>query len=267
MTHQTAQDGVTTAMEEEIRRAYHDLEGRMKALAEADGHVYLPNPEPTTRVDYILIAMEPSLGHWARSGSEARVKVGSGFRNFLVDMEPMLLHFSVRRFLCDKGQHYHITDFSKGAMLVKQAGGLRADRYKRWYGLLMEEIDLISAPGARVIAVGKAVAENLTLHEFLRDFTTVIHYSPLASSSRTARLIGREAGFRKFESSLSLEDVLVTAQEVLAESRVPAGIYQEALTRLGRSQLTESRRKLVYGYKLDFEAIKAARRREAPFLA
>jgi hypothetical protein len=117
-------------MEEDIRRAYCDLERRMKALAESDGYVYLPNPEPTTRVDYILISMEPSLGHWARSALEARVRVASGFRNFLCDIEPMLLHFSVRRFLCQKGQHYHITDFSKGAMLVKQAGVARGDRYE-----------------------------------------------------------------------------------------------------------------------------------------
>jgi len=45
-------------------------------------------------------------------------------------------------------------------------GAARADRYQRWYGLLKEEIDLIAAPGARVIAVGKAVAEHLSLREF-----------------------------------------------------------------------------------------------------
>ena len=170
----------------------------------------------------------------------------------------MLLHFSVRRFLCENGQHYHITDFSKGAMLVKEAGVARADRYKRWYGLLKEEIDLIAAPRASVIAVGKAAAEHLGVHEFPRGITTVIHYSPLASRSRTARLAGHEDRFREFESSLSFEEVLATAQEVLAESRVPAEIRKEAFTRLARSQLTESRRKLVYCYKLDFEAIRSA---------
>jgi hypothetical protein len=206
--------------------------------------------------------MEPSLGHWARSVAKAREKVASGFRNFLTDIEPMLLHFSVRRFLCEKGQHYHITDFSKGAMLVKQASAARADRYKRWYGLLKEEIDLVAAPDARVIAVGKAAAEHLSLRKFPREVTTVIHYSPLASKARTARLAGHEARFREFESSLSLNDVLATAQEVLTESKVPPEIYEEALTRLARSQLTESRSKLVYCYKLDFEAIKAAPRRD-----
>ena len=43
---------------------------------------------------------------------------------------------------------------------------------------------------------------------------------------------------------------------------MPPEIYKEAFTRVARSQLTESRRKLVYCYKLDFEAIKAAPRRD-----
>jgi hypothetical protein len=255
-------------MEEETTRAYRDLDRRMQALAESDGDVYLPNPEPLARVDYILICMEPSLGHWARSKEQARARVASGFRNFLADIEPMLLHFSVRRFLCEEGQRYHITDFSKGAMLGKHAGAVRVDRYDRWYALLQEEIDLIAAPGACVIAVGKAVAEHLRRREFPREVTPVIHYSPLAGRARSARLEGHEDGFRAFGSSISSKDVLATAHEVLEESGVPPEIYREALTRVARSQLSESRRKLVYCYKLDFEAMKAGPRRDpAAFLA
>jgi len=229
----------------------------MKALAESDGHVYLPNPEPTERVDYILICMEPSLGGWARSAAEARDKVASGFRNFITDIEPMLLHFSVRRFLCERGQRYHITDFSKGAMLVKDAATARADRYTRWYDLLKEEIDLLAEPGARVIAVGNAAAKHLRRRGFPRKVSTVVHYSPLAGMARAARLSGHEAGFREFESSISMQDVLEIAREVLDESKVPQEIREESLARLARNELTESRRKLVYRYKLDFEAIKA----------
>lgn len=244
-------------MEEQFRSAYRDLERRMKALAESDGDVYLPNPEPTAPVDYIMICMEPSLGHWARSAEDARARVASGFRNFLAAMEPMLLHFSARRFLCENGQRYHITDFSKGAMLVEHAGPARADRYDRWYALLQEEIDLVAAPGACIIAVGKSVAEHLARREFPREVTPVIHYSPLAAGARTARLEGHQDRFREFERSISSEDVLATAREVLDESGVPTEIYNEALTRVARSQLSESRRKLVYCYKLDFEAMKA----------
>ena len=244
-------------MTNEFRRSYRDLERRMKLLAESDGDVYLPTPEPTALVDYILICMEPSLGHWARSADEARARVGAGFRNFLDGIEPMLLHFSVRRFLCGDGQRYHITDFSKGAMLVKHAGAVRADRYDRWYALLQEEIELIAAPSARVIAVGKVVAEHLNRRAFPREVRSVIHYSPLAGRARTARLEGDEDRFYEFARSLSLKNVLATAQEVLDESGVPLEICNETLTRLARSTLSESRCRLVYCYKLAFEAMKA----------
>ena len=241
----------------EFIRAYRDLDQRMKALAESNGDVYLPNPEPTGPVDYIFVCKEPSLGRWARSAEEARAKVASGFRNFLAGLEPMLLHFSTRRFLCNSGQLYHITDFSKGAMLVEHAGKARTDRYDKWYALLQEEIDLVASPGARVIAVGKAVAENLRRQGFQRKVTQVIHYSQLASSVRIARLKGHEDRFREFAHSISSQDILSTTREVLEESRVPPAIFNEAFLIVARSQLSESRRKLVYCYKLDFEAIRA----------
>jgi hypothetical protein len=77
----------------------------------------------------MLICMQPSFGGWARSADEARARVDAGFRNFLAGLEPMLLHFCVRRFLWVSDQGYYITDLSKGAMLVKRAGVARAERY------------------------------------------------------------------------------------------------------------------------------------------
>jgi len=112
--------------------AYRELEDLMTALEEADGDVYLPNAEPEGPVDYVLICMEPSLGRWAPSADDARAKVWAGFRNFLASIETAILHYCVQRYLCDATQKYHITDFSKGAMLVQRAGTKRAERYDRW---------------------------------------------------------------------------------------------------------------------------------------
>lgn len=73
----------------------------MKALAEADGDVCLPNPEPSGLVDYVFICMEPSLGGWAKNGDEARAKVAAGFRNFVyLDRGTLALHFAIREYLC-----------------------------------------------------------------------------------------------------------------------------------------------------------------------
>lgn len=251
---------VRTPMQNDFERAYRALEQRMRTLAESDGDVYLPNPEPTGPVDYVLICMEPSLGHWAQSAHHARQKVLSGFRNFLAGMEPMLLHFAVRSYLCESGKRYHITDFSKGAMLVTHASRNRTVRYDRWYALLQKEIDLVATPDARIIAVGKTVAEQLRRHKFRRNVSQVLHYSPLASRARNTRLEGHEHGFAKFARSLSLEDVLKTALKVLDEARLPPAIYKEARSIVRESQLSESRKKLVYTYKLDFEALKTCPR-------
>lgn len=57
-----------------FRASYADLEARMKALAEADGDVFLPNIGPPGPVEYVFICMEPSLGRWARSPAEAKAK-------------------------------------------------------------------------------------------------------------------------------------------------------------------------------------------------
>jgi hypothetical protein len=135
-------------LDEGFRTAYRELEERMRALAMADGDVYLPNLEPQSSVHYVLICMEPSLGRWARSADEASSKVKAGFRNFVSSIEDFILHFSIRRYLCGPEQRYHITDLSKGAMLVDRAGLARVQRYDRWYALLQEEIELVAAPSA-----------------------------------------------------------------------------------------------------------------------
>jgi hypothetical protein len=70
-----------------FRRRLRALESRFRALAERDRDVYLPNLMPTGPVDYVLIAMEPSLGRWARSPTDASVKIAAGFRNFMWSLE------------------------------------------------------------------------------------------------------------------------------------------------------------------------------------
>jgi hypothetical protein len=83
-------------IDEGFRTAYRKLEARVKALAEADGNVFLPNPEPLAPVDYIFVCMEPSLGRWASSPDETRSKVEAGFRNFMSSIEDFILHFCIQ---------------------------------------------------------------------------------------------------------------------------------------------------------------------------
>lgn len=244
-----------------FRSRYHDLERRMRALAEADGDIYLPNAEPTLPVDFILIAMEPSLGRWARSAEQARAKIDAGFRNFLVSLETSLLHFSVQRYLCAEGERYHITDFSKGAMYVHRANIDRVRRYDRWYPLLQEELELCAKPGATIVAVGKVVAEQLERRGFSRTFIQVLHYSNQAGPSRNAGIKGRDEEFRAFRTSITLDAVVEAARIAADRARAPEWLREDVLSALTKkSDLSESSLKLIFNYKLAFEAERVARR-------
>jgi hypothetical protein len=251
-------------IDEGFRAAYRELEARMKVLAEADGDVFLPNPEPVGPVEYVFVCMEPSLGRWARFADEARSKVEAGFRNFLSSIEDFILHFCIQQYLCAPTQRYHITDLSKGAMSVERAGVARTQRYDRWYGLLVEELDLVATPGAGIFAVGNAVAQHLERRAFPRPFTKVLHYSGLAVRARAAGIVGHEDRFEAFRSSVSLKRVLATAEDVLMGSAVPASFRDETLTRLAKSQLSKSRQQLIFNYKLAFEAMGSSGRTWLP---
>lgn len=224
----------------------------MKVLAEGDDDVFLPNPEPLGPVKYVFICMEPSLGRWARSPEEARAKVETGFRNFVYSIEDFILHFCIRQFLCKPAERYHITDLSKGAMLVKRANIARSQRYDRWFPLLIQELDLVASSGAGIFAVGGAVAQHLERRAFPRPITRVIHYSGQAARARAAGIVGHKESFDRFRSSLSLDLVLATADDVLRTS-VPANFRDEALARLSRGRLSESQQQLIFNYKLAFE--------------
>ena len=243
--------------DEKFDVAYQALENRMKKLAEADGDVFLPNPQPDSPVHYVLICMEPSLGRWARSEDEARSKVEAGFRNFLSSIEVLILHFCARRYLCAPAERYHITDLSKGAMLVNRAGSSRYERYDRWYPLLEDEINLVATPNAGIVAVGKVVSDYLKQKPFKRSFTRIIHYSGQAGQARNEGIVGREDRFQAFKDSVSLEDLIATAEDVLRESRVPANFRDETLSRLAKRQLTTSSKKLIFNYKVSFESMQS----------
>jgi hypothetical protein len=226
----------------------------MKALAEADGDVFWPNPEPLCRVDYIFVCMEPSL----RPGSadKVRASIEAGARCFVNSLEDFLLHFSIRRYLCKPNERYHITDWSKGGMPVKGAGVDRARRYDKWYPLLLEEVDLVATSDGRVFAVGRDVEWHLRRLAFPRHVTPLIHYSPLAGAARASGIIGHEDDFEQFRASVSLDLVLATAREALNES-VPPSVRDETLGRLALQQLTVSRQKLIFNYKLVFDGLGA----------
>jgi hypothetical protein len=199
--------------------------------------------------------MEPSLGEWARNRDDAESRLKAGFRNFLDGYETMILHFAIRNYLCRKNQRYHITDLSKGAMLVRDAEKDPIQRYKNWYPLLIEEIELVASDHGIVFAVGSKVAQFLKKQNFPRPATRLIHYSDRAASHRDIIVQEHEENFKLFQSTVTQEDFLDNAKDVIESSRVPYVISERALGRLHRRNLTLSRLKLMFNYKLSFDAV------------
>ncbi|MCS4139528.1 hypothetical protein GGQ13_002983 [Salinibacter ruber] len=230
---------------------YRDLEDLMRTLAEEEGDVFVPSPEPEGPVQYLFICMEPSLG--GRSAQEVHDRIEAGARNFLNSVEDFILHFCARRYLCDSGERYHVTDVSKGAMPVSSAGANRRERYDRWYSLLKEEIDLVGASDAHCYAVGKSVDEFLSERDFQWPFTYLLHYSPQAARARNKGIEGNEDRFETFQETVSADDVLSVAEQTLEASSVPSRFQEEALSRLEERGLTPSQKKLIFNYRLAFE--------------
>ena len=90
-----------------------------------------------------------------------------------------------------------MTDVSKGAMLVKNAGSSREQRFKDWYPLLQREIGIVGKPDATIIAIGKVVKELLD-HETGQSVDRVLHYSPVAAAHRKREADRDPKGFQEF---------------------------------------------------------------------
>ena len=95
-------------------------------------------------------------------------------------------------------------------MLVERAGVARTQRYDRWYGLLVEELDLVAMSGTGIFAVGNAVAQHLERRAFPRPFTKVIHYSGLAQLRHEEdrdwdKTFGFSSGSRKVCTTFSVQ--------------------------------------------------------------
>ena len=231
------------------KAAYKDLEKQFKTQVKQDrpdlidwvkqrSGVYLPCKEPENQVDYIIVGMEPSFG-WADSNEDAEKKIACGFRNFAWpknrNARLALFMRSIEKFLCQSGETYHLTDVAKGAMPVTVAALDRDRRYKKWYPLLLDEIEIVGKPGAPVIAIGQKVEMVLQRGGLKgRSLYTVPHYSSQAAAS-----LKREAdmedpkGFEEFKKA-----------EFDEGSRWPAG-------------LSLAGKQLVFAYKKRFKEIRA----------
>ena len=222
--------------------AYTGLEQEFESRVEEDNKlwgyesIFLPNVMPAGPVDFVLVAMEPSLGRWAPGKTDqerlenAQKKITQGFRNFGSSREDDLLHYCIAEYLCQGDQTYYITDLSKGAMLTGEASKNREERCNAWYLLLKKELGLVAKPGAKIISIGATVRNFLAGKGFYGHAGTILHYAGTATGYRGKEISGREDLYREFSSRLQT---------------LPNG-----------KRLSDSQKKLMFDYMVSFKRIR-----------
>ena len=211
-------------------------------------------------MDYDFITMEPSFKRWTEDEEDARRQIRAGFRNFIFSYEDFILHYAIRKFLCDKKEKYYLTDLSKGAMSVRQAKNQRVQRYLRWLPLLREEIDLISTRRTQVICVGRSPHDFLARHGEkygLHADHHILHYSPNAAAYRMDAVRADPQGFKKFRKKNHGEELQLNAKTLLNKYNIPERFKIPALVRVHPENLTPSRIALLFTYMRAFEGFRA----------
>ena len=233
---------------------YAALEGKFKEQVEKDNKdfgidsCFLANVAPKAPVDYVLVAMEPS-----------RPANIDSIKNFAVSVEDFILHFCASEYLCKGESTYHTTDLSKGAMRVTDASSspaLRYERYKRWYPLLCEEIELVARPNAPIIPVGYMVRDFLCVQKMPRLEKEILHYSQSAVSHRPKMKRCYPDRYAKFKDTVDMSHIEATVKRVMEGAELGPGEPEKTLKRLQRGKkLTKSRKQLMFTYKCQFEKI------------
>ena len=242
-----------------FHQRYAVLEDKFKAQVDEDNvkdpqnpSVYLPNLAPKDQVDFVLVAMEPSTG-----GGAGELKQGKSFspKNFTGSVEDFILHFCVKEYLCAGGKTYYLTDLSKGAMRTREAPHKREERWRRWYPLLQEELQLVAKPKAPIIAIGNDPYNFLNRKDIPCLKGPVLHYSLEARGARRKKPSDHPERYCKFRTSVSWDGIEKIVRQVMDAGELQDYI-EGTLKRLGRGQrLTESRKKLMFTYKCQFAAI------------
>ncbi|MEO0843290.1 MAG: hypothetical protein AAF063_30955, partial [Cyanobacteria bacterium J06643_5] len=91
--------------------------------------------------------------------------------------------------------------------------------------------------------------------QFPWDVTQLIHYSGQAVSHWDKVVKDHQQDFERFQDTVTDEDFLNNAKAVIESSKVPLAINKRIFERLCKSNLTDSRIKLMFNYKLVFDTI------------
>ena len=233
--------------------AYRELEEEFRRRVDDDYQqwefesVYLPNIAPMAPVDYVLIAMEPSLKGWAKDFPDAKKRIKLGFRNFCGVWQ---LHYPVGKYLCRDGETFYLTDLAKGAMATGSQGATNEDKYEAWYHFLERELGLVAKPDVKIISIGSRVGSFLSKKGLYGHVGTIPHYSGRAAGHWGQERVGREGEFRRFRSAVG---TIPTWTHTHYQSCDAGHKHLEVSP-------TKAQVKLLFDYKVRFERIRQQER-------
>ena len=246
---------------------YEDLERKFNEQVQKDFDCHglesgmLRNIQPKGPADFILIAQEPAWGRQKKTGKRPpdwEFVKDTENRNFCGHIYDFMFHFCIRNYLCKDGQTYYLTDLSKGAMSVKQAAATSRETYKRWYPLLVKELNLMAKPGqTRIIAIGRKVQLFLRRHEEFPAVEQVIHYSNAATWAKIRAIQPHITEFPEFAERLDFDSILETTEDVLMRAGYSEKSRQKKREELCKgSRLTTARNQSIFYYKKRFEELR-----------
>ena len=217
---------------------------------------FVSNFVPKGPADFVLIAMEPSLGGGQPHNPATCECIDSQSKNFAFSIEDFILHFCIRQYLCQVGKTYHLTDLAKGQMSVRQAKQQQWQRWERWYPLLQRELKLVAKPDAPVISIGKDVEGFLRAKEHSKYIGNIVHYSKSNGKAQKQPAEKQPGAYRKFRSTVIASDLENTVRDVLkCEPNAPS--TEDTLNRLQiQSRFSEHKRKLMFAYKVQLQALR-----------
>lgn len=234
------------------------LISKLKASYANKDMVYIPNPVPKDKVEYIFITMEPSFGRWARSEENAIKMLKKGFKNFLWSHEDMVFNYAIYKYL---SKSYYVTDISKIAMMVDNGNKLRKEIYPFWIKHLLEEIELFGKHTYKVFFVGNQV--QMWLHNYIDKIHVaekITHFSILAASKRNQIAKANKKLYQKFLTEEALDEgtILDFTRDLLEKSLCNSELVNDIFVRIASSNgfMNETRKKLIFSYYLAFNNYK-----------
>jgi len=81
----------------------------------------------------------------------------------------------------------------------------------------------------------------------------IIHFSGQNAAKQNESVRGKESEFREFSRTVSVNDISRTARDVTTGAGFAPGLVAAAVARVEKSELTDSRKKLIFAYKTEFE--------------